>query len=54
MGGSYHKVVQRLVECDFGCGNDLSDVQLQMALYKDVICPLERLEQKLHEFHLNT
>ena len=53
MGGSYHKVVERLVECDFGCGNDLSDTQLQVALYKDVICPLERLEQKLHDFHLN-
>ena len=52
MGGSYHKVVERLVECDFGCGNDLSDIQLQVALYKDVICPLERLEQKLHDFHL--
>ena len=54
MGGSYHKIVERLVECDFGCGNDLSDLQLQVALYKDVICPLERLEQKLHEFHLST
>lgn len=53
MGGSYHKVVERLVECDFGCGNDLSDIQLQVALYKDVICPLERLEEKLRDFHLN-
>lgn len=53
MGGSYHKIVERLVECDFGCGNDLSDLQLQLALYKDVICPLERLEQKLHAFHFN-
>ena len=53
MGGSYHKIVERLVECDFGCGNDLSDIQLQVALYKDVICPLERLEQKLHDFHFN-
>ena len=54
MGGSYHKIVERLVECDFGCGNDLSDRQLQVALYKDIICPLERLEQKLHDFHLDT
>ena len=54
MGGSYHKIVERLVECDFGCGNDLSDLQLQVALYKDVICPLERLERKLHDFHLDT
>ena len=53
MGGSYHKVIERLVECDFGCGNDLSDTQLQMALYKNVICPLERLERKLHDFHLD-
>lgn len=53
LGVSYHKIVERLVECDFGCGNDLSDLQLQMALYNDVICPLERLEQKLHDFHLD-
>ena len=53
MGGTYHKIVERLVECDFGCGRDLNDRQLQLAFHRDVICPLEKLEQKLHEFHLD-
>ncbi len=53
MGSTYHKVVERLVECDFGCGMDLSDPQLQAAFHRDVICPLEKLEQKLREFHFD-
>ena len=54
MGATYHKVVEKLVECDFGCGVDLNDLQLQAAFHHDVICPLEKLEQKLREFHLDT
>ena len=54
MGATYHKVVEKLIECDFGCGMDLDDPQLQAAFHRDVICPLERLEQKLHEFHFDT
>ena len=50
MGGKYHKVVEKLVECDFGCGTDLEDPQLQAAYYGEVICPLETLEQKLRDF----
>lgn len=53
MGINYHKVVERLVECDFGCGTDLSEPQLQTAFYKDVIYPLESLQKKLHDFHLD-
>ena len=53
MGSTYHKVVERLVECDFGCGTDLNDLRLQVAFHRDVICPLEELEQKLHEFHFD-
>lgn len=51
MGSTYHKIVEKLVECDFGCGMELDDPQLQAAFHRDVICPLERLEQKLHDFH---
>ena len=54
MGATYHKVVEKVVECDFGCGVDLNDPQLQAAFHHDVICPLEKLEQKLHEFHPDT
>ena len=54
MGATYHKIVEKLVECDFECGMDLSEPQLQAVFYRDVICPLEKLEQKLREFHLDT
>lgn len=53
MGKTYHKIIERLVECDFGCGTDLNDPQLQAAFHRDVICPLEKLEQKLHDFHFD-
>ncbi len=53
MGSSYHKIIERLIECDFGCGTDLNDPELQAAFHRDVVCPLERLEQKLHEFHFD-
>ena len=53
MGGRYHRIVEQLVECDFGCGADLSSAELQTAFHNDVICPLERLEQKLHDFHFD-
>ena len=53
MGGKYHKVVEKLVECDFGCGTNLNDTHLQAAFHDDVIRPLETLEKKLHDFHFD-
>lgn len=53
MGPRYHSIVERLVECDFGCGTDLSDPRLQAAFHHEVICPLEKLEQKLREFNFD-
>lgn len=53
MGPRYDKIIERLVECDFGCGSDLNTAQLQTALHNDVICPLEDVEQRLHSFHLD-
>ena len=53
MGATYHKVVEKVVECDFGCGEDLNDPQLQAAVHHDVIRPLEKLEQKLRDLGLN-
>ena len=47
LGPRYHSIIERLVECDFGCGHDLEKLQLQAAFHKEVICPLESLEQKL-------
>ena len=47
LGPRYHSIIERLVECDFGCGDDLEKLQLQAAFHKEVICPLESIEQKL-------
>jgi len=52
IGVEYDKIVERLVECDFGCGCDLDKAPLQVAFYDTVIYPLERLEKTLHDFHL--
>ncbi|KAL9062737.1 MAG: hypothetical protein Q9161_009750 [Pseudevernia consocians] len=52
LGLKYHKIVERLVECDFGCGDDLSSRQLQIAIYSEVVCPLEQLEQGLRKLYL--
>ena len=50
MGPTYRKVVQKVVECDFGCAlDDLNDPQLQAAFYHDVICTLEKLEQNVRD-----
>ena len=54
VGPTYRKVVEKVVECDFGCGVDLNDPQLQAAFHHEVICPLEKLEQKLGEICLDT
>lgn len=44
MGGSYRKIVKKLLRCDFGCGEDLNDPQLQALFHRDVVCELGRLE----------
>ena len=54
MGATYHKIVEKLIECDFGCGMDLNEPRLQAAFHHDVICPFERLEQKLRELDLDS
>jgi hypothetical protein len=47
LGPAYGKVVRNCLGCDFGQGtNDLNDVKLQIAFYQDVVCELERLEQR--------
>jgi len=53
MPGKYHKIVERLIECDFACGSDMEDPKLQAAFHNDVICPLEELEQGLHRLYLD-
>ena len=54
LGPRYHKIVERLLECDFACGDDLGSRQLQAAVHNEVIRPLEQLEQGLSKLYLGT
>ena len=53
MGIKYHNIVEQLVECVFPCGDDLKSDELQTAFYKDVICPLDELEEGLRRMHVS-
>ena len=44
MGPQYDSIVEKLIECDFACGADLDTSGLQAAVYRDVFCPLDKLE----------
>ena len=52
MGGTYSNIVKQLLQCNFGCGDDLNDPKLQVMFYKDIICELGRLEQAFRELEL--
>jgi hypothetical protein len=48
-GCDYKRIVQKCINCDFGEGKDLSDSRLRMALYRDVVCVLEKMERDFVE-----
>lgn len=50
MGIKYHNIVEQLVECVFPC-DDLKNDQLQAAFHRDVIGPLEELEEGLRKLY---
>ena len=52
MGGQYNAIVEHLIECEFRCGQDLNISRLQTAVYRDVICPLEELEEGFRALHV--
>ena len=52
MGGQYNTIVEHLIECEFRCGQDLNISRLQTAVYRDVICPLEELEEGFRALHV--
>ena len=52
LGPRHRKIVERLVECDFGGGDNLSNHQLQAAIHNEVTCPLEELEQGSNKLDL--
>lgn len=53
MGRTYAKIVKKLLQCDFGCGDDLNDPELRNMFHKDVVCELERLEQEFSELSID-
>lgn len=47
LGPRYQKITQQCLDCDFGFGKDLSQIELQNAIYRDVVCELQALIQAL-------
>lgn len=52
MGSSYGTIVKKLLQCDFGCGDDFGDRKLQAGYFQDVVCELERLEDGFRQLQL--
>ena len=53
MGATYGNIVKKLLECDFGCGDDLNDSKLQAVFHRDVVCALDKLEQGFRELQIS-
>ncbi|KAL1613242.1 hypothetical protein SLS60_001474 [Paraconiothyrium brasiliense] len=41
LGKRYIKMARQCIDCDFSCGEDLTDEALRSAVYTDVVCTLE-------------
>jgi len=52
MGTAYGKIVNKCLHCDFGCGQDLSDPELQVGFHRDVVQELKKLEDEFGELEL--
>ena len=52
MGSSYGTIVKKLLQCDFGCGDDLGNRDLQAGYYREVVCELDRLEQGFRQLQI--
>ncbi|KAF7510258.1 hypothetical protein GJ744_006954 [Endocarpon pusillum] len=50
MGPKYAEITRKCIHCDFGCDFDLNMSKLQVGFYCDVICELEKLEDRMKEF----
>jgi hypothetical protein len=50
LGGSYLKIAEQCLHCDFACGDDLENEALREAVYTDVICRLETMLNQWKEF----
>jgi hypothetical protein len=47
LGPEYQRIVQRLLQCNFGYGTKLESKSLQTAVYNDVVCELEGMIERL-------
>ncbi|KAH7232464.1 hypothetical protein B0J15DRAFT_409110 [Fusarium solani] len=47
LGSKYQEMTQKVLECDFGCGKDLSRPQLQQAIYDGIVLELESMISSL-------
>lgn len=46
-GPKYRDLTKKCLECDFGCGDDLSKPRLQQAVYESLVCGLTDMIQAL-------
>ena len=46
MGPTYGKIVNKCLHCDFGCGQDLDNPELQAGFHRDVVQELKKLEDE--------
>ena len=53
LGAGFASIVKKCLRCDFGCGNSLDIEALQIRLYEDVVCQLERLEEGFRKLQLD-
>jgi hypothetical protein len=47
LGKRYDEMVNKCLRCDFAFGTDLNKVELQQAIWNEVVCPLEELIDRL-------
>jgi len=47
LGPQYQRIVQKLLQCNFGYGTKLESKSLQTAVYNDVVCELEDMIERL-------
>ncbi|RYP77648.1 hypothetical protein DL771_001016 [Monosporascus sp. 5C6A] len=52
LGGKYDEIIQKCLQCNFGCKTDLAELELQEAVYNTVICPLQSFITKLEAMDL--
>jgi hypothetical protein len=50
LGERYLKIARKCIECDFSYGDDLTDENVQSAVYTEVVCGLESMLQDLKKF----